>query len=137
MPGRAAIDGFFRVGFVLYALLLTSLTHWPNLTIESGIPRTDLWAHFIAFFVLTILILSTGWIAPRDSWKNMAIGVPVAIAWAGLDELTQGLPGLHRHVTMDDFAANVIGVQLAAVCWLVFLAMWRRHSWRAATDTTR
>lgn len=127
MPGRAAIDRFFRTCFVLFALLLTTLTHWPNLTIETGIPRTDLWAHFAAFFVLTILLLSTGWFAPRDSWKNMAVGVPVAIAWAGLDELTQGLPGLNRYVTLDDFAANVIGVQIAAVCWLVFLAFRRRH----------
>ncbi len=109
------------MGFVVWALVVVTLTHWPQLQIDTGIPRTDLWAHFTVFFIWTTLLLMTGWLGPRGSWRNPALGVPIAIAYAGLDEISQGLPGLGRIVAWSDFAANCIGIEIAAVCWAVWL----------------
>lgn len=119
-----------RVCFVLYALLIVTLTHWPQLRVESGIPRTDLWAHFVAYFGWTTLLLATGWIAPRRDWKNPAVAVPLAILYAGLDELSQGIPGLGRFVSWADFAANCVGVEIAALVWIGVM-WWSRWGDRA------
>jgi VanZ family protein len=117
MPA-SRIDTLARVGFVLFAIVLVTATHWPNLRVESGIPRTDLWAHFSAYFLWTSLLLSTGWLGPRFSWRALGLGVPLAILYAGIDELSQGIPGLGRTVAWSDFAANCVGVELAALVWV-------------------
>jgi VanZ family protein len=116
------LDLWTRVVFVGYAVFLATMTHWPNLKVESGLPRTDLWAHAGAFFVWTMLLLATGWLGARLSWKNLARGLPIGVAISGLDELTQGIPGLGRFVSWDDFGANVLGVGLAGVVWGVLIA---------------
>lgn len=125
MNGRRS-DLLSRVVFVVYAVFLATMTHWPNLKVESGLPRTDLWAHTGAFFVWTILLLATGWLGPRLSRKNLARCMPIAVAISGLDELTQGIPGLGRFVTWEDFGANVLGVVLAGVVWGVLIARSKR-----------
>ncbi len=113
--------GVARVGFVVWALIVVTLTHWPQLQIDTGIPRTDLWAHFTVMFIWTTLLMLTGWLGPRGSWRNPALAVPLAIAYAGLDEISQGIPGLGRIVAWSDFAANCIGVEIAAVVWIAVL----------------
>jgi VanZ family protein len=123
----ARLDRLVKAAFVGYALLLVTLTHWPQLRIEAGVPRPDLWAHFLAYFLWTTLLLATGWLGARFSWRNLGIGVPLAIAWAGLDEFSQGIPGLGRFVTWEDFAANVVGIELAALVWLGLTAWVRRR----------
>lgn len=116
------LDLLSRVVFLGYAVILATLTHWPNLKVESGLPRTDLWAHAGAFFVWTMLLLATGWLGPRLSRRNLARCLPIGVAISGLDELTQGFPGLGRFVTWEDFGANVLGVALAGVVWGALIA---------------
>jgi len=120
---RGRVNTLARAAFVVYALVLVTLTHWPNLKVDAGIPRTDLWAHATAYGLWTLLLLAAGWLGPRLSWKNLALGTPVALAWAGLDELSQGIPGLGRFVTWADYGANAVGVLIGSGGWIVIVAM--------------
>ena len=118
------LDLLCRLAFIAIAITLATLTHWPNLKVNiDEIPRTDLWAHAIAYSTWTFALIATGWIAPRGSWKSVGLGMPIALLYAGIDELTQGIPGLGRFVTMEDFAANAIGVWIGASVWVVWLVI--------------
>ena len=113
------VDLWTRLAFIVVAITLTTLTHWPNLKVDAGIPRTDLWAHAIAYSTWTFCLIATGWLGKRGSWKSVGLGMPVALLYAGIDEATQGIPGLGRVVTWEDFAANSVGVWIGASVWVV------------------
>ncbi|HVZ93821.1 MAG TPA: hypothetical protein VG797_04870 [Phycisphaerales bacterium] len=113
------------IGFILYALLMATGTHWPSLRIETPeLPRADLLVHLCAFGTWTALFLAAGWFGPWNSWRNIAIGHLAAILYAGIDEASQGIPGLNRTVAWDDFAFNAIGV------WGGTLLVTLVRSWR-------
>ena len=117
------LDFLCRFAFIVIAITLATLTHWPNLVVDAGIPRTDLWAHAIAYSTWTFALIATGWIAPRGSWKSVGLGMPIALLYAGIDEYSQGIPGLGRYVTLEDFGANAIGVGIGAGAWAVWLVI--------------
>lgn len=121
---RGLVTPAARAAFVVYALILFTLTHWPNLKVDAGIPRTDLWAHATGYAGWTMLLLATAWLGPRWTWRNVRLGVPIALVYAGLDEASQGIPGLGRFVTWEDFAANTLGVGIGAGVWALAVA-WR------------
>ena len=101
-----------RLALLLYALLLTVATHWPRLALSPEIPASDKTIHLIAFGILTILLWRSGLFGPR--WL-VAI---IALAWAGIDEVSQGIPVLHRSVSWHDWIANACGVTCAmAIIW--------------------
>jgi VanZ family protein len=122
------LDRIARIIFVLVAITIATLTHWPNLKVDAGIPRTDLWAHAIAYSTWTFAFIATGWIAPRGSWKSVGLGMPIALLYAGIDEISQGIPVLGRFVTWEDFAANSIGVWIGASAWAVALVIRDRRT---------
>lgn len=95
-----------------YAVLLTTATHWPELTLGPAAPATDKMIHFLAFAILATLLVQA---RPfRRWWANLL----VAAAWAPIDELTQGLPMLNRVVSWQDLTANLLGVVVVgAFCW--------------------
>lgn len=113
----------WRHALLAYGVVLTTATHWPNLRIEGVvIERPDLLLHASAFGVLTALIIAGRFFGEALSMRNVSLSVLVGLAWAGLDEVTQGLPFLNRYVAWSDFLANVVGVVLvgalsAGWCW--------------------
>lgn len=116
-----------RYALLVYALALTTATHWPNLTIRVGeIPRPDIFLHAFCFGLLTLLILvSRLFRRPVLSPGNIGLTWLLGAAWSGLDELSQGLPGINRWVVWSDFFANLLGVTLVAVGALVYLRLRR------------
>lgn len=113
-----------RVTFVLYALALTIGTHWPDLSVASpGIEFSDKILHAGAFFGGALLLGLTGWLGPPGLRSAGFAGV-IGVAWAAADELTQGLPGLNRSVSVFDFLADLLGVA-GAVLALVLIGL--RH----------
>ena len=98
----------WRRVFVAYAAALTVGTHWPRLRFGAEIPTSDTMLHAAAFATATFLLWQTGWIRRR-----LLVAITV-LAWAGFDELTQGVPGLGRVVSGDDMAANALGILVAA-----------------------
>lgn len=123
-----SLDRLARGVFVFWALLLFTLTHWRDLKVDAGVPRTDLWAHAIGYGVWTFLLIASGFVGVRGSWKSVGLGMPVALLYAGLDETSQGIPGLGRFVTWEDFAANAIGVWIGAGVWAAALVIRDRRS---------
>ncbi|MBT8484772.1 MAG: hypothetical protein KJO43_04270, partial [Phycisphaerae bacterium] len=101
----------WRYALLVYAVALTVATHWPALTLGAASPVSDKLVHALAFGALTILLWRTGWFQRR-----MTVTL-VALAWATLDETTQGLPFIRRHVSWPDGIANGLGVVVAAA-WL-------------------
>jgi hypothetical protein len=97
--------------FVVYAFLMTVGTHWPGFRLRPEVPVTDTALHLVAFGGLTWLLWRTRWIRRR------LVVVLVALAWSGLDELSQALPILDRTPTWQDHVANALGV-LVAGTWL-------------------
>ena len=121
-----------RVAFWFYAIALFVATHWPNLRIESShIPRPDIFIHMAVFGGWVMLLVATGYLAPGSDdplaesrgvrgWLRLVtrpravlLAMFVALAYAALDELTQGVPGLGRTVALDDYAANCGGIVAA------------------------
>ncbi|MCK4873450.1 MAG: hypothetical protein KAS72_12050 [Phycisphaerales bacterium] len=117
-----------RIAFAGYAVVLTVATHWPNLEISVGpIPRPDIVLHVACFGLLTVVM------AFAELFRRQALALShvmlcwlAATAWSGVDELSQGLPGINRWVMWSDFGANVLGVTLAAVV-LAIVGMVRRR----------
>lgn len=108
-----------RPVFWLYAAVLVTLTHWPKLEIHAPIERPDLYVHLGAFGLWTLLFQSCGYFGPRRSVKPVLTSGAVALAWCLLDEATQAIPIIRRQARWDDAGANVLGVVLATVAWLV------------------
>ncbi len=103
-----------RVTFAAYAIALALGTHWPQLSVDVGIPRTDIWLHIGAFCGWTVLCIACSFFGPWHTSRNITRAAMLAVAYAAIDESTQAIPILHRHVGFDDFLANVAGV-LSAV----------------------
>lgn len=101
----------WRLAFVVYAVLLTVATHWPQLKLPPTGP-SDKTIHLVSFGVLTMLLHRTAWFR-----RPLAV-VAIAAAWALLDEFSQGLPGLGRYVTRLDAIANILGVMIAGA-WIL------------------
>ncbi|TVQ62770.1 MAG: VanZ family protein [Phycisphaerales bacterium] len=110
-----------RALFALYALALFAGTHWPSLELApvGGINRFDLVLHFTAFFGWTVLCIGCAWFGPMLSARNVLRCALISIVYAAFDELTQGLPGINRHVALDDFLMNGAGVACATGCALL------------------
>ena len=103
----ARARGAWRAVFVLAALVVTTGTHWPKLTLGQPDQPIDKLLHCTAFAGLTAFLVRTGWIRPL--WAAGA----VMLAWGAVDEVTQGIPGLQRSVDLDDWLADATGVLLA------------------------
>lgn len=101
----------WRILFVVYALALTTGTHWPALKLPASVPVSDKGLHMMAFGFLTIFLWRTQWI--RSRWL---VGILVAV-WSMADEYSQGIPGLNRHVGWEDGLANLLGV-ITVLVWL-------------------
>ena len=112
-----------RVVFPLYALLLVTATHWPNLTFNGPVPRTDLWIHILAFGTWATLFALTEYTGHSNRQRSLNLAWLVAVLYATLDETTQGLPGIHRTVAFDDWLGNALGITLA---WGVLSILARR-----------
>lgn len=102
----------WKTAFVIYALLLTTATHWPRLelgTEES--PWPDKLLHMLAFGGLAFLFIQTRWIT-----KLYLCGI-LSIAWTFLDEFLQSLPILGRHPSWGDALSGVMGVAIV-IAWM-------------------
>lgn len=107
----------WRTAFVAYAIALFTMTHWPKLVVQGPVPRTDLWAHFAAFSLWTVL-LGGSFGRGLPLWALALVG----FAYAGVDEGLQAIPALGRVCAWDDFFADCGGV----VIGVGVLALWRR-----------
>lgn len=125
-----------RIVFVCFALVLVTLTHWPNLEIDiEVIQRPDLVAHFGAFGLWTLLLIAASFFGPMLSTRNIALATLVAAIYAPLDELTQGIPGVNRHVSMFDLAANLGGVAGASLFMLLVARIRQRRIARRVDES--
>lgn len=112
---RSRVLRSWRIALVGYALALTTATHWPRLALSAEIPASDKTIHLIAFGMLTLLLWRSSLFDPRTPLWLVAI---IAYAWAGLDEVSQGIPFLHRSVSWYDWIANACGITCAlAIIW--------------------
>ncbi|HWB18921.1 MAG TPA: hypothetical protein VG711_01360, partial [Phycisphaerales bacterium] len=105
----------WRIAFFFYWLAQTTGTHWPNLKFGPEVPASDKTIHVLAMASCTMLLWFTQWI--RSRWL-VALAV---VCWAGIDEVTQGIPGLNRSVSWLDYSADVLGV-IIALSWMWALA---------------
>lgn len=97
----------------IYALALFTATHWPGITIQGPVVRSDLWIHAAAYCLLTLLTLAA--LATRRSLTRAALRWTCLglLALAGADELTQPLSG--RIAALSDWVADSVGIMLAGV----------------------
>lgn len=107
--------GVWRVGFGVYAALLATATHWPQLRIDGPVERTDLWIHFIAFggWAVALCLAEPLGYAWRDG-RSIVASLSYSIAYAWTDEGSQAIPGLGRTFDLTDLAANTVGCCLGA-----------------------
>lgn len=119
---KKARASYWRLAFALYALALTTATHWPRLQLPQESPASDKTIHVITFAGFTFLLWRTAWIG--RVWMIALI----ALAWAAIDESTQSIPVLHRHASWTDYVANALGILLAISAIIVIaLVRNRRH----------
>jgi len=111
---RTAVARWRRM-FVLYAIVLTTATHWPALELGTeAVPAADKILHLFAFAVLTALLWRTAWV------RSLLLLVVVGLMWAALDEWSQSIPLLERQFSSLDVVSSALGVLLACA-WLAAL----------------
>jgi VanZ family protein len=104
---------------IVYWVAIFTATHLPGSTLPT-VAGSDKIHHMLAYTGLAFLL---GWAIPsRESrLRQLSIVVLIAIAYAGLDELTQAfIPG--RHGDPRDWAADVVGI----VCGITIYALSRQ-----------
>ncbi len=122
-PDARPRQQLWRAAFALFAIMLATATHWPQLKLDvAPIERADLLQHLIAFGLWTALLIAGGFFGPWNSWRNIAAAHLVAVVYAGIDEGTQLIPILGRTAAWDDFAFNCIGVWIGAVLMIAVRA---------------
>lgn len=103
-----------RTAFIIYGCVLLLGTHWPRLEARLGdIPRPDLYIHLVSFGLFTLLLVYSRWFGPLLSFRNLSWAGLLSLAFALLNEASQGLPIVQRQARFDDGAANVLGVAMA------------------------
>jgi len=109
-----------QFGFVFYAIILVTLTHWPSLAVAKpfGI-RLDLFIHMGVFGGWNLLLISTGWFGLVGSRTNIIRATTAALIYATIDELTQGIPIVHRTVDPMDLLANSTGIIIIGTIYFV------------------
>ena len=111
--------GLIRVAWGAYALLLFGATHWPQVQIPGQEYRADVVIHMAAFGLWSALFIACGWFGPALSWRNISHAGVIAPIYAGLDELSQGVPGIGRVVDALDAVGNLTGAVLATLVALI------------------
>ncbi len=96
--------------FLAFALAVVTATHWPNLQLPNVVPRTDLWIHFASFALWMMLAAFAAWFGQALSKRNLTRTFAMAFVYIFVDELTQGIPVLHRTVDWTDIVANFMGL---------------------------
>lgn len=111
-----------------YAGFLFMMTHWPALQLP-GPGRPDLVAHLLIFGMWNALLIACGRFGPRLSITNIAICTMIACVYAGFDESLQLVPFINRVAALDDFGANIAGIQTVGVIAVILgrLPMLRKH----------
>lgn len=111
IPARLTSLTARRAAFWAFTAALFTATHWPKARLP-GPPNTDKVLHVLVFGAWTFLFALTGYLRPiRRPATLLAVGL-IAAAWAGLDELLQEIPAIHRDATLRDYIADLIGVAL-------------------------
>lgn len=111
---------FARIAFLLYASAIITLTHWPRLALpETGLERTDLYVHLLVFAAWSTLFHLAAFFGPVLSIRAISLRQLAAAAYVCFDEGAQAIPFVHRDARWDDLAADLIGVTLATVVFLV------------------
>jgi hypothetical protein len=90
--------------FFVYAGAMSAGTHWPRLQLGDPTHPPDKLLHFIAFGGLLFMLVRARFFA------GLAANFLVALLWTALDEITQGIPGLGRSMSMEDIVAGWMGV---------------------------
>jgi VanZ family protein len=121
-----------RAVFVVYALVIVTLTHWPGMQIEGPVPRSDLWAHLGAFGLWGLLFGCAGWFGRPDTRRGFLAAWGVGIVYTAIDEATQAIPALRRVAAWDDWAANLMGFTLGLIASAVLLRVLDRAGSRSA-----
>ncbi len=104
----------------MYTMALLTATHWPGLTIQGPINRSDLVIHAGVLFWWTVLLFGTQWVATGGCgcFKRRLVWTGVAgFVYSVFDELTQ--PMFNRVADPWDIAADWFGVLVACgVIWV-------------------
>lgn len=118
-PARGRLARHARWLLWVYWLALALGTHWPELQVvpepaEPGpldpILRPDKLLHFAAFSGLMVLLVMSGLGARGRSWTgSCGVALVIGLAYAVVDELTQGL-SKGREVDISDLLTNAIAV---------------------------
>lgn len=117
---------FLRAAFVLYALALFTLTHWPRFTVDiPGVERPDLFVHLAAFGIWTLLLNLASFLGPPHTARTVLLTALVAAVYACIDEGLQAIPFLQRTAAWDDLAADLLGVASATAACLIPFAFRR------------
>jgi VanZ family protein len=105
---------WIRIALPLYALALVAATHYPHVTIPGEIPDSDKIVHFVAYFVLAILVWQ--WLEAGAKPLSAATVWITAVALMGIgavDEYTQQFVG--RTTDVVDWVADAAGISCALI----------------------
>jgi hypothetical protein len=111
VPARLVPVTLRRAAFLLYTLALLVATLWPRLRLP-GPEGTDKVTHALAFALWTFGLVFASWFGPLGSRRNLLSAAVIAPLFAGMDELAQLIPGIHRTCAWNDYAANIVGIAI-------------------------
>ena len=116
-PPRVSKKGVRRIA-ILWAMIILVACLMPGKEIpQVNVPLADKWVHFVLFGTQTILLL---WSQPAGR-KQIATGAFSVALFGVIVEVLQWItnPFLHRQFDVGDIAANIIGVVLGAIIFVI------------------
>ncbi len=97
-----------RFSFWIYAAILFTGTHWPNLH-SPGPEGSDKIIHIGAFGLWMLLAATQGWFGRRCRTRNLLRTLLVAACVCRTDEGLQAIPFVHRTCAAFRLTANCMG----------------------------
>jgi len=122
-PLRRRIHVLFQIAVVGYWLAMFWATHVPRAEVVKQLPATDKELHFVAYFVLGLIVPFWKLPLPLPTVRRLVRWWCVVVLYAAIDELLQIPVG--RSCEVLDWCADAMGaaggvIVAAAVIW------WRR-----------
>jgi len=110
-----------KAAFFMYAALLATATHWPDVTLPGpDALHPDKIVHILAFGLWTALLIASDLVGNWRRLRTLAWAALALVIIAIVDESTQGIPVLHRDVSKWDVVANLLGGSTAiAGAWFL------------------
>lgn len=109
---------YWRSSIIFCAIAYGCLLRKPMYTLPP-IENGDKWVHWLAFMVLTLVLLLDSKKAMLQKWQMWILATIFPILYGGVIEILQELYFYPRTGELEDWLADCIGVLVGVCAWFI------------------